>query len=106
MKRLVRSTGFAILAASLAACIASADRGQLVRRAGFDLQCPSDQLQTTQIDDQTVGVSGCGQRATYVQSCDGPRDKLTTECTWIKNASSDESTTSRPAPATTPAPSS
>ena len=73
-------------ALGLAACLATADHNQLTRRAQFDMNCPSDRLTFTQIDDKTVGVRGCGQQATYVESCDGPRDKALTECTWVRNS--------------------
>jgi hypothetical protein len=36
-------------------------------RAAFDLTCPKEQLHSQELgDERTVGVSGCGRRATYV----------------------------------------
>jgi hypothetical protein len=35
------------------------------RRASFDLQCDKEQLTSTKLDPVTVGVSGCGKRASY-----------------------------------------
>ena len=40
----------------------------------------------TQIDDRTMGVRGCGQRAVYVESCNGPKGGMATECTWVLNS--------------------
>jgi hypothetical protein len=62
---------------------------QLRARAAFDLTCPERQLKTVTIDDRTRGVSGCGEHATYVSSCDtvGPYG-LQAGCTWILNADS------------------
>ena len=34
-------------------------------RAQFDMGCERAQLETTRIDKHTVGVTGCGKRATY-----------------------------------------
>jgi hypothetical protein len=59
---------------------------QLKTRASFDFQCPKSDIKTVTIDDDTKGVTGCGQRATYV--CD-PRSRsfYTTQggCKWILN---------------------
>jgi hypothetical protein len=42
-------------------------RTRLVERAAFDLNCPKPQLNTQQLgDEHTMGVAGCGRRATYV----------------------------------------
>jgi hypothetical protein len=69
-------------------CGASVD--QLRSRASFDLQCPEGQIQTTQIDDRTIGVRGCGQQATYVESCANPTANFGTgsDCTWVQNTDS------------------
>jgi hypothetical protein len=78
---------FGILGAAVVlsvGCGASVD--QLRSRASFDLQCPEGQIQTTQIDDRTVGVRGCGQQATYVESCANPQAMGSLQdCTWILN---------------------
>lgn len=60
---------------------------QLQSRASFDLQCPPNQIQTTRIDDRTYGVHGCGQQATYVESCENPNGAWgsRTGCTWVMN---------------------
>jgi hypothetical protein len=65
-------------------CGASPD--QLRARAAFDMNCPGDRIQLVEIDDRTRGVTGCGQRATYVESCgwrDGYGGKH--DCTWVLN---------------------
>jgi hypothetical protein len=44
-----------------------ANQGELVRRrAAFDLSCAAEQLQVTELTDRAFGVTGCGQKATYV----------------------------------------
>jgi hypothetical protein len=58
---------------------------QLKTRAAFDLKCPEASIQITKIDSRTNGVSGCGQQATYVESCAKPNG---TDCTWILNTDS------------------
>ena len=55
-------------------------------RASYDLQCPEENLEVTEIDDATRGVRGCGQQVVYVEAC--PKNR----CTWILNSDS------RPAP--------
>jgi hypothetical protein len=66
-------------------CAATASQDQLTRRAWFDLGCSAKELKYTRIDYLTVGVVGCGKRAIYVESCDGPRSRLETMCTWVIN---------------------
>lgn len=69
---------------SVAGCGASKD--QLRARAAFDLNCPSSQVEIVTLDDRTKGVTGCGQRATYVENCgwrDGYGGKH--DCTWVLN---------------------
>lgn len=60
-------------------------RDDLSKRASFDFQCKSEQLQLQGLSEQngiinSYGVSGCGKRATYVLSPTG---------TWILNSDSD-----------------
>jgi len=74
--------------AGLAAC-GGATTEQLRARAAFDLDCPQHKIQLVEIDERTQGVNGCGQRATYVESCghvDGYGGKH--DCTWILNTDS------------------
>jgi len=62
---------------------------QLRARAAFDLSCPKDQLSLVKLDDRTQGVTGCGQKATYVENCgshDGYGGKH--DCTWVLNTDS------------------
>jgi hypothetical protein len=73
------------LALVLTACVAHAQTDQLLGRAAFDLHCSESLLQLTQIDEMTIGVRGCNQQAVYVDSCDGPRDNMSTSCTWVMN---------------------
>lgn len=55
----------------------------LTRRASFDFQCPTDQLRYTEIDNRSYGVSGCGRRAMYIETCQG--EGWMRECTWVLN---------------------
>jgi hypothetical protein len=64
----------------LAGCTAT--ESQLRSRAAFDLQCDAKSLQIVKIDSRTRGVRGCGQQATYVESCSGPNGS---NCTWVLN---------------------
>ena len=74
-----------LLLVALAGCAARANQHQLTRRAAFDLGCTADQIEVTEIDERTRGVRGCGQQATYVESCDGPVNNSNTTCTWVIN---------------------
>jgi hypothetical protein len=76
--------GFVLLGAMLVNCGATEE--QLRSRSAIDLNCPQTQIQMTQIDERTMGVRGCGQRAVYVESCDGPKGGMATECTWVLNS--------------------
>lgn len=67
---------------------ASASEDQLRARAAYDMECKQDRLYIIELDDRTRGVQGCGQKATYVESCDGVRSNLLTECTWVLNTDS------------------
>jgi hypothetical protein len=64
-------------------------------RAVFDMNCPAKELSFDKLDDDTLGVTGCGRRATYVRLC---RDKVDQgasfmvgkqvteeECKWVLN---------------------
>jgi hypothetical protein len=64
----------------LAGCTAT--ESQLRSRAAFDLQCDAKSIQIVKIDARTRGVRGCGQQATYVESCSGPNGS---NCTWVLN---------------------
>lgn len=88
---------YALFVVMASGCISSASGDQLTRRASFDLNCPTSNLRYRQIDDRTQGVSGCGKRATYVESCEGPRTSANTNCTWLINGSITST-----APASTP----
>src|SRR4051794_9915816 len=61
---------------------------RLVKRAAFDLDCPSEPMSITRIDEHTRGVRGCGRHATYVQLCDAAVDNPMRSCTWIMNSGS------------------
>ncbi len=63
------------LIGSLHGC-ASTMTNTVLNRATFDLDCPSKSIKTQELGFKTVGVTGCGKRATYV---------LNGECTSNKS---------------------
>lgn len=73
------------LVAGLATFACGASEEQLRTRAAFDMKCSEDQLNLIEIDDRTTGVRGCGQQATYVESC---ANANRTDCTWVLNTDS------------------
>lgn len=76
------------LASLISACALSTNAtwDQLSKRASFDLDCPSETLEYVEIDERTVGVKGCDQRATYVEMCKPcANGYMGCECSWILN---------------------
>lgn len=69
---------------SLFACTPTATDGGLRDRASFDLNCAKSKLRIVDLDADTRGVRGCGQRATYVQRC----QPSGYGCTWVLNNTS------------------
>ena len=61
--------------------IGCAAHPHVTRKASYDLRCPEDQLEVTEIDEKTQQVRGCGNSATYVQVCKPGGE----ECTWMAN---------------------
>ena len=78
------------LVLSLTACESGAELDNLRARSAFELHCPADSIQITNLDDsaETYGVSGCGQRAVYLWHCSDPYDL---ECKWVLNSASSPS---------------
>jgi hypothetical protein len=86
--------------AQVAACAetTSGAKHPVRARAPFDLHCSAEDLAFERFDAKTIGVSGCGRRATYVEHCrdtiDAAGTYITglpmtdTECQWIMNSSS------------------
>jgi outer membrane biogenesis lipoprotein LolB len=67
----------------LVGCAAGRERirDDLRKRAAFDLQCPEEQIQLTELGDFfTQGATGCGKRATYVRG----------NVSWVLNSPTDE----------------
>lgn len=64
------------------ACGASAV--ELQGRAVHDLECPSHELVVTEVSDGVRLVKGCGQTATYVETCN-LKPYGVTECLWVLN---------------------
>jgi hypothetical protein len=78
----------ALFALSVSAC-AGATEEQLRARAAFDMSCPQGKIHLVQLDERTQGVTGCGQKGTYVETCghvDGYGGKH--DCTWVLNTDS------------------
>ena len=72
----------ALLALSSTAGCGASDEN-LRARAAFDLNCPEQTVKVVELDERTRGVSGCGQRATYVENCEvRPYHRA---CSWILN---------------------
>jgi hypothetical protein len=59
----------------------------LASRAAFDLSCPEGSIEITPIDDRTQGVRGCGQRATYIETCEETGRR---RCTWAMDTIAQE----------------
>lgn len=59
---------------------------QLLERVTFDMKCAKEQVTTRQLTPATVGVSGCGQQATYVWSCPHNQDFFSGACNWVLNS--------------------
>jgi hypothetical protein len=57
-----------LIAAGLVGCAMSPNLSTLKTRAAFDMKCPESSLQLTKLSPEVYGVSGCDQRATYVNS--------------------------------------
>jgi hypothetical protein len=72
----------AVAFTSIGGCFAASNFEQLKERAAFDFNCPQAELKYVAIDRETIGVTGCGQRATYVERCKGHAG---TTCTWLRN---------------------
>jgi hypothetical protein len=102
MRGVLRAVFVLVVAGS--GCFASATASQLTARASFDLSCPSGTLHYKRIDDRTQGVLGCGKRAIYIESCDGPRNQMATGCTWVINGTIEVEPAAPESPSTTPGP--
>jgi hypothetical protein len=59
------------------------DVSGLKRRASFETHCAISQLKAFHIDEDTMGVFGCGTRLVYVRVC---RGILNEECQWVLNS--------------------
>jgi len=83
---LLCAQGLVLLFLGSCAVSTNATQDQLSRRAAFDLDCPAESLEFVEIDARTMGVRGCEQRATYVESCKPcANGYVGCECTWILN---------------------
>ena len=72
------------LAGSGGGCVVRAPVDTLQRRAAFEFDCPPEKIQMARIDDRTVLVQGCDQRATYVETCERyGKNNESGECHWV-----------------------
>ncbi len=71
LKNFERSISGILLVAMCVACGGSTQGAKhpVKKRAPFDLHCSASELEFERLDDKTIGVSGCGKRATYVEVC-------------------------------------
>src|SRR5690348_9638164 len=80
----------ALLAIMLGACAVAdspeSDIATVRTRAAFDLNCPETEVRGRWLDEKTLGVTACGQRATYVKLCKG--QGIYEECQWVLNNNS------------------
>lgn len=83
----------------LASCATGATAKELRTRAAYELNCPDESLKLTELDDTTMGVEGCGQRAVYVKDC-GYDPNHRERCRWVANTVTTESKPAAPSPAT------
>jgi len=60
-----------------------------IKRASFELQCPEDQLEVTDLGSWTLGVTGCGKRTVY---------KMVYGAGWVNNGAGEEPTNTSGAP--------
>jgi hypothetical protein len=76
-----------VFAAVLPACAVSKGEKMNValNRATFDLNCPRNQLNIVDLSNDTYGITGCYQRATYLVQCE-TLDNIDT-CKAILNSS-------------------
>lgn len=74
------------VSASLALAGCGPPEQTLRARSGYDFNCPETQLSVVTIDDITRGVSGCGQKATYIFSCEHGHNGYAENCTWVLNS--------------------
>lgn len=83
--RVLRGLSLIFLPMATMGASCGAQQSDLTRRASFDLNCPEAQLQTVDLGSGTQGVEGCGQKATYVEKCDGQPGHFGTTCGWVLN---------------------
>ncbi|MBU1410617.1 hypothetical protein KKC22_03775 [Myxococcota bacterium] len=75
-----------VFATLLPACAATTaqKKNLALKRATFDLNCPRDQMNIVDLSNDTYGVAGCNQRATYLVQCE---TGLIESCKAILNSS-------------------
>jgi hypothetical protein len=79
-----------VLGASSIGCSTVPARVNLLKeRAAFDLQCPKEQIETTDLGGgKTYGVRGCGKQVTYVAGYSCKNSAALKYCKWVMNTDS------------------
>lgn len=97
--------GVLVNAAGCGGTDVQADIAAVKKRASFEMNCPESDITGRWLDDKTLGVTACGQRATYVKVCHSNvttspiAAALSEECQWLLNSDSKPSRAPLPRPA-------
>jgi hypothetical protein len=60
------------------------DVSAVKKRAAFETSCPVSKLKAVWLNDDTLGVSGCGNKLVYVRA----NQRCNDDCEWILNSDS------------------
>lgn len=85
MRHLLAAVTAVVVLGTLAGCTHGREgfiRYDGLKRATFDLDCPMEQLEVTEINGRTVGVAGCDRKTVYKLVFSG---KDTAFGEWIRN---------------------
>jgi hypothetical protein len=95
-----RAERWVLLAVSLACVSCGLGLDALRPRAAFDLRCPEAELEIVAFPGDAAGVSGCGRRASFRQTCAVGAFGARERCAWLlQSAIVDEEA---PSPSATP----
>jgi hypothetical protein len=95
-----------LLVAVVSAAGCGASNQQLQTRAGFDLNCPAQQVNVVELDKRTRGAEGCGKKATYIENCAPKPFSFGMQCTWVLNSNTQAAVTTPATETATPPPAS
>lgn len=87
MQRWMVSVVVGAMVMAFAGCSTTgATQEQLLKRAAFDFDCSESELELHELDERTVGIRGCGHRATYVEMCNTCANGYQgCDCSWMLN---------------------